>query len=219
MACSGTRTVTRHCGERVAAKKAPMKHPTWLNLTRALCTLLAGLGPVLAQEADIRLNALFKDYLDEHFRQQPLEATQLGEHRFDHLLDDVTPRAREGWLAHTRQTLQELPKKVDYAKLSRTGQIDYEIFKQELTRTVWLAKNTHPFEEDPRTYNSYINDSVYLLLAQSTLPKETNVANCIARMAQIPTIIAAAQDSLRQPARPILETAIRQNCGAISFYE
>ena len=203
----------------LAAKKTPMKNPTLLNLTTALCTLLAGLGPARAQEAEIRLNALFKDYLDEHFRQQPLEATQLGEHRFDHLLDDVTPRAREGWLAHTRQTLQELPKKVDYAKLSRAGQIDFDIFKQELTRTIWLAENTRPFEEDPRTYNGYINDSVYLLLVQSTLPKETNVANCIARMAQIPKIIAVAQDSLRRPPRPILETAIRQNRGAISFYD
>ena len=203
----------------LTAKKTRMKSPTKLNLTTALCTLLASLGPALAQEADIRLNALFKEYLDEHFRQQPLEATQLGDHRFDRLLDDVTPRAREGWLAHARQTLQKLPKKVDYAKLSRDGQIDFDIFKQELTRTIWLAENTRPFEEDPRTYNGYINDSVYLLLVQSTLPKETNVANCIARMAQIPKIIAVAQDSLRRPPRPILETAIRQNRGAISFYE
>ena len=53
----------------LAAKKTPMKNPTLLNLTTALCTLLAGLGPARAQEAEIRLNALFKDYLDEHFRQ------------------------------------------------------------------------------------------------------------------------------------------------------
>ena len=190
-----------------------------LNLTMALCALLACLGPAQAQEADIRLNALFKDYLDEHFRQQPLEATQLGDHRFDHRLDEVTPKARAGWQAHARQTLQELPKQVDYAKLSRAGQIDFDIFKQELTRTIWLAENTRPFEEDPRTYNGYINDSVYLRLAQSTLPKETNVANCIARMAQLPKIIAVAQDNLRRPPRPILETAIRQNRGAISFYD
>ena len=196
-----------------------MKNPTLLNLTTALCTLLAGLGPAQAQEADVRLDAFFKDYLDEHFRQQPLEATQLGDHRFDHRLDDVTPRSREGWQAHARQTLQELPKKVDYAKLTRAGQIDFDIFKKELTRTIWLAENTRPFEEDPRTYNGYINDRVYLLLAQSTLPKETNVANCIARMAQLPKIIAVAQDSLRRPPRPILETAIRQNRGAISFYD
>src|SRR5947207_6921801 len=56
-------------------------------------------------------------------------------------------------------------------------------------------------------------------MPESTLPKETNVANSIARMAQIPKIIAAAQGNLRRPPRPILETAIRQNRGAISFYE
>ena len=28
-------------------------------------------------------------------------------------------------------------------------------------------------KEDPRTYGAYINDSVYSLLTQSTLPKET----------------------------------------------
>jgi len=196
-----------------------MKPLTSLNLTAALCILLAGPGPALAEEADVRLNAVFQDYLEEHFRQQPMEATQLGEHRFDHLLDDITPSARERWLAHARRTLHELPMKVEYAKLSRAGQIDFEIFKQELTRTIWLAENTHPFEEDPRIYNGYINDSVYLLLAQSTLPKETNVANAIARTAQIPKIIATAQGNLRRPPRPILETAIRQNRGAISFYE
>src|SRR2546427_626149 len=195
-------------------------NPSALTTMLLVLNLLAAARALAqAKDADAKLDQFFKDYLDEHFRQQPLEATQLGEHRFDHLLDDVTPKAREGWLAHARQTLQELPKKVDYAKLSRAGQIDFDIFKQELTRTIWLAENTHPFEEDPRTYHGYINDSVYLLLVQSTLPKETNVANCIARMAQIPKIIAVAQDSLRRPPRPILETAIRQNRGAISFYD
>src|SRR5439155_20949118 len=154
-----------------------------------------------AQDADANVDQVLKDYLHEHFRQQPLEATQLGDHRFDHLLDDVTPKARERWEAHARQTLQELPQKVDYARLSRAGQIDFDIFKQELTRTLWLAEHTRPFDEAPRTYNSYINDSVYLLLAQSTLPKETNVANCIARIDQIPNIIAEAQANVRQPPR------------------
>lgn len=61
---------------------------------------------------------------------------------------------------------------------------------------------------DPRVYNAYISDSVYLLLAQSTLPKETNIANCRSRMDQIPRVIAAAKENLQHPARPLLETAI-----------
>ena len=37
-----------------------------------------------------KLEAFFKSYLDEHFRLRPTEATQLGEHRYDHLLEDLS---------------------------------------------------------------------------------------------------------------------------------
>ena len=153
------------------------------------------------------------------FQMRPLEATRLGEHRFDHLLEDVSAAARKRWVAQAQKTLKELSRKVDYAKLSRAAQIDFEIFEYELKRNLWLAGNTRPFEEDPRIYGDYINDSVYLLLTQSTLPKETNLKNVLARMARIPQVIAAARESLAHPPKSILETAIRQNRGAIGFYE
>jgi uncharacterized protein (DUF885 family) len=168
---------------------------------------------------DTKLNAFFSNYLEEHFRQQPTEATGLGDHRFDALLDDVSPHSREQWLAFARRTLKELPRAVDYKRLTRNGQIDFEIFQHSLQTEIWLAENTQPFEEDPRTYGGYINDSVYLLLTHSTLPKEVNISNCLARMTEIPRIIAAAKATLTHPPKPILETAIRQNRGAISFYQ
>jgi uncharacterized protein (DUF885 family) len=197
-----------------------MKHSIWFVLAAALLFSTMALPPALAQAAeDAKLSSFFSGYLDGHFRRQPLEATQLGDHRFDSLLDDISPQARAGWLEFARKTLRELPRQVDYKSLTRDAQIDFEIFQHELQTGIWLSENTRPFEEDPRTYGSYINDSVYLLLAQSTLPKETNIANCIARMAEIPRIIAAAKTTLTHPPKPILETAIRQNRGAISFYE
>ncbi|HTU22813.1 MAG TPA: DUF885 domain-containing protein [Gemmataceae bacterium] len=177
-------------------------------------------APVFGADSEEgRLTAYFKAYLEEAFRLRPLEATRLGDHRFDHLLDDISAKARDEWTVHYRQTLAELPKKVDYAKLPRSAQIDYEIFKHNLTAALWLAVNTRPFENDPRTYNDYLSDSVYLLLTQSTQPKATNIHNAAARMAHFPKIIAAARENLRNPPRVILETAIRQTRGAIAFYQ
>ncbi len=184
-----------------------------------LLVLLANAAPVAAQQADAKLEAVFKSYLDDYFRLRPLEATRLGDHRFDTQLEELTPEARAKWLEHTRKTLTALPKEVSYQELSRPAQIDFEIFEHTLKADQWLAENTHPFEEDTRIYNGYINDGVYLLLTQSSLPRETNVANCIARMAQIPKVIAAARQNLRNPPRAHTETAIRQNRGAIGFYE
>jgi len=181
--------------------------------------LCFGVTAVLAQNADAKLTAIFRAYLDAAFQLRPLEATQLGDHRFDAQLQNPTPEARAKWLEHTRQTLEELPKQVDYQKLSRASQIDFEIFQHNLKADEWLAENTHPYETDPRVYNGYINDSIYLLLAQSSLPRETNVANCIARMALIPRVVETAKRTLKNPCRVHTETAIRQNRGAIAFYE
>jgi uncharacterized protein (DUF885 family) len=197
-----------------------MIHSIWFVPIGSLIFLTLAPPPALAQASeDAKLNSFFTTYLDEHFRRQPLEATELGDHRFDNLLDDISPSARDGWLAFARKTLQELPSQVDYHRLTRDGQIDFEIFQHELQTEIWLSQNTHPFAEDPRTYGAYINDSVYLLLTQSTLPKESNLSNCLARMAQIPRLIATARTTLTHPPKPILETAMRQNHGAISFYQ
>jgi uncharacterized protein (DUF885 family) len=172
-----------------------------------------------AEDADDKLESFFKQYLTEHFQMQPLQATELGDHRFDNQLDDVSKSARDRWLAHAQKTLDELPKQVDYTALSRNGQIDFEIFKHHLESIIWHAENRHPFEEDPRTYVSYINDSAYQLLTRSTLPKETNISNCLARMEQIPKVVAAAKENLAHPSKAILETAIKQNKGMIAFYQ
>jgi uncharacterized protein (DUF885 family) len=179
----------------------------------------AGVISAHGQDMDKKLSTFFQDYLEAEFRHQPLEATELGDHRFDSLLDDLSLEALAARRVRAAEALEALPRRIEYAQLSRDSQIDYEIFRQDLTRSIWLAENLHPFEDDPRVYGGYLSDSVYRLLTQSTLPKETNISNCLARMEQIPRVVAAAKANLRHPARPLLETAVRQNQGSIAFYE
>jgi len=168
---------------------------------------------------DPALESFFQQHLEEWFRLRPLDATRLGDHRFDDRLDDLSPSARQRAAEQTRQTLADLPRRVSRSDLSPDAQVDYDIFEHELEKSLWLTTHTRPFEEDPRVYNDSINDSVHLLLTQSTLPRETNVANVIARMRQIPRLIAQARSNLRNPPRVLVETAIRQNRGAIVFFE
>ncbi len=171
------------------------------------------------QTADDKLQQAFRSYLDESFALRPLDATMLGDHRFDALLDDISPKARAEWLRLYRRWLERLEKEFSTGDLSANGKVDFQIFRDELVRSIWLSENTRPFEEDPRTYGNYINDSVYSLLAQSTLPKEQNVSNAIARMKLIPRVVDVAMETIQNPPRTILDTAILQNRGAIQFYE
>ncbi len=186
-----------------------------LIICMAASTAIAGAAP----SEDATLDAFFREHLDATFRLRPSMATGLGDHRFDDQLDDVSPAARARWTEQTRSTLEALPRRVDFKKLTRAGQIDYEIFEHSLRRSLWLNEQFNPFVTDPRSYNGLISDTVFGLLTRSTLPHETNVTNAIARIRKVPAVIAAARQSLQNPPRVYVETAIQQNRGAIRFYE
>src|SRR5690242_525318 len=101
---------------------------------------------------DAKLESFFKTYLDKSFRLQPMHATEMGDHRFDAELEDLTPQSRSRWLELARTTLADLPQQVDFQKLSGAGQIDFEILQHSLKADVWLTETFHPFEEDTRIY-------------------------------------------------------------------
>src|SRR5690606_8377890 len=145
----------------------------------------------------------FKEYLDQRFQMQPLGATRLGDHRFDHLLDDLSAEARKAQRQYARSVLKRLPKEVDYKELTRDAQIDFEILRHELDTGLWLEENTTPFQTNPRMYNEYISDSVFQLLVQSPLPKETNISSAIRRMAHIPKVVEAARETLKNPPKVV----------------
>ena len=189
------------------------------SVTLGLFLLIGhSMNAIAAPDEDAKLDTFFKEYLEASFKTQPMFATVLGDHRFDAQLDDLSPAARASNLKMVRDTLVELPRKVSYDKLSRNGQIDFEIFRQYLEREIWLDDHFKPFEDDPRAYGPFLTDCVYMPLTQSTLPPEKNLANVTARMAHIPAVVDVARSTIKNPPKIRVETAIRQTEGAIAFY-
>jgi uncharacterized protein (DUF885 family) len=187
-------------------------------MLRPLLILFLLATPAIADE-DQKLAAFFRDYLEEFMKNNPLDASKLGEHRYDDRLDDLSPKARAANLQRHKEALANLPKAVAFDRLSSEGKIDYQILRDSLTRTVWLAENTDPFERDPRGYNEYIADSVFLILTQSTVEKAKAVRAAASRIEQIPKVVRAARQSLKDPPKVFVETAIKQDRGSIAFYE
>src|SRR5438128_1643576 len=146
------------CSETVSAISAMKMIRSLLGLTVVCLQTLSARG-ASTQEEDARLQQVFTTYLNQDFELRPLKATSLGDHRFDAKLEDLSAEARRKWEGLTRKTLKELPKEVNYKRLSRAGQIDFETFEHDLRTDLWLTEKTHPYEQDPRTYNGYISDS------------------------------------------------------------
>jgi uncharacterized protein (DUF885 family) len=168
---------------------------------------------------DEKLNAFFDRFLEAEFVRHPYDATAAGDHRYDDRLDDLSEPARKAAIDAVRKSLSELDREIRFEALTPAGQIDFEILRHHLVRSIWLADNFQPFEDDPRVYNDYLTNSVYLLFTQSTLPREQNVRNAASRIRFVPGVVAVAKSCLRRPPRQFVETAIAQNRGAIAFYE
>jgi uncharacterized protein (DUF885 family) len=181
-----------------------------------LALTAAGREPVTEDE---RLADHFKGFLEDEFKSRPMEATRQGDHRQDHRLDDISAKARASWVERWRKTKEALSTEIDPTKLTRAAQIDREIFLHDLDYRLWLAETSKPFEEDPRTYNEYLVQSVYLIFTQSTLPKAENVKNAASRIDSIPRVVSAAKATLGTVPKVFAETAVRQNKGAIDFYK
>ena len=106
-----------------------------------MATLFVGVAS--ANDDDARLAAFYRAYLDETMKHSPATATRLGDHRYDSLLDDLSPPARQGAVERLQKATADLPRQVAYAKLSRGSQIDYEILEHDLKLLV-VAGCPHP---------------------------------------------------------------------------
>lgn len=73
-----------------------------------------------------RLKAIFASYWDDELKRDPLEATYVGEHRFDDRLPDPSLAAREALVARHRATRDSL-RAIDPAGLARDERIDREV--------------------------------------------------------------------------------------------
>src|SRR3569833_4483546 len=105
-------------------------------LNRRLALALMGssmlVAPGLAQTAtDAVFAALTRRWLEVYLNNQPVTATQIGDHRFDSLIDDMSPQRRGVRVAAWKGFLDELGK-LDRATLSRDNQVDAAILESQL---------------------------------------------------------------------------------------
>src|SRR4029453_6004952 len=76
-----------------------------------------------AQAEDARFAAFGETVVDQFLKFDPVGATQLGDHRYDSLLPDVSAEGRARRRAFVESSLAELAK-FDRGRLSREHQVD-----------------------------------------------------------------------------------------------
>jgi uncharacterized protein (DUF885 family) len=166
----------------------------------------------------------FKDlsarWLDGAMKLSPVSATQIGDHRFDGELDDLSAEGRARSLDFSKSLLAEL-EKIDRSKLSRENQVDASVLRNQLRYDVWSAESLQSWAWDPMVYSQLAGNSLYTLMARDFAPMPDRLRNATLRMENLPTLFAQMRSNL-DPARvPSIhaETVSKQNKGVLSLID
>ncbi|MCR8715798.1 DUF885 domain-containing protein [Stenotrophomonas indicatrix] len=185
----------------------------------------SGSTPAASQQAgDAAVDAAFADLskraLDTWMQLSPVSATQIGDHRYDSEIDDLSAAGQQKTVDAYKGLLGELDK-IEVAKLGRENQVDAAILRNQLQSEIWNAEVMQSGKWDPQLYNGVAGSAIYGLMAREFAPLPERLKAATARMEKLPAIFAQARENL-DPARvPKIhaETVAKQNKGILSIVD
>lgn len=152
--------------------------------------------------------------VDEWLRLEPVTATQLGDHRFDGLLPDVSVGGRAARAAMAQRQLAELSR-FDKAKLAREQQVDAILLRDQLEYTLFSLQRLQDWAWDPLTYAGTLGTGLFNLVSRDFAPLPERIRSATSRLEYLPTYLGQVRLAL-DPARvPLIhaQTAAQQNQG------
>ena len=175
---------------------------------------------VAQSSADKQFEDLAKRYLDESPALGPVGATSLGDHRFDHLVNQVSSEARGERVAFNKKYIEKLeiiPKR----ELSRAYQVDAALLDNRLRSGIWRIEELQEWSWNPLRYTGLAGGAIYSLMAREFAPVEERLINVAGRLEQFPRMYAQIRETIIPERVPKIhaETAVKQNKGVLSILD
>ena len=181
----------------------------------ATATEASAMSPADAKFADIS-----KRWLDGWLALNPVNATQVGDHRFDDQLDQLDAPGRQRVVDFSKAMLGELDA-IDVNALSRENQVDAAILRNQLQGDIWNIETYRGWAWDPQVYSGLAGGAIYNLMARDFAPMPQRLKSATARMEEIPGLFAQMRANLDPSRVPLIhaQTVAKQNNGVIELVD
>lgn len=166
---------------------------------------------------DQMFQTIARRWVDSMLRLGPVNATRIGEHRYDHLVDDLGPRGRAANLALAKSTLARL-QNINFATLNRESQVDAALLKNSLESQIWTIEIVQEWAWNPLGYQDITSSAIYNLMARDFAPLAKRYVSARQRLLALPGLLTQARASL-DPSRvpkPHAEVYAAQVAGLFS---
>ncbi|MGB2957623.1 MAG: DUF885 domain-containing protein [Bacteroidota bacterium] len=168
------------------------------------------------QTEDQKFVALAENFLEQFLENNPEWATGLGDHRYDDRLGDYSSAGIQKDREFAMAYLDSLSM-IDVKGLSPVNKTDYEIMESSLQSWMFQVDTLKEYEWNPRNYNP--GYGIYSLIARDFAPVEERLKSIKGRLEQIPKVVAAAKENIKNPTKIHTETAISQLGGTIGMVQ
>ena len=177
----------------------------------AALSLLAGalFSPLARAEANQDFRTLFDQYVGAALPYQPTFATALGIHSYDGKLENYSRGTIETEIRGLHYYLKKF-QAVPAAALDPSTQGDLAMVQNSLRSQLLSFETIRMWEKNPDNYSSGITGSAFVLMERKFAPADERLRSLVSREKQMPAVLAAARENLKNPPKIYTEIAIEQ---------
>jgi uncharacterized protein (DUF885 family) len=137
----------------------------------------------------------FQTFVDRLIEDAPVFATQLGDHRFDHLLGHFDEATLKRQLAEIKSDLADF-QAMDTSDFSLDGTIDHRIAVQTLKAFVREMEVVRGEYRNPGEYLDVAMGGVFLLIVKDFAPLPERLQSVLGRLNEVPRVLAEAKKNI-----------------------
>ena len=158
---------------------------------------------------DSPLQKLADEILTYCWQTQPVQATDLGIHDYDHHYADYSPEARASYRAQLKNYLGQL-EGLDSKAFSLDQQVDHTLLKAALSTTLYDEEVQQILQTHPSLYPTEALLGVQKLQINYSLPLDHRVLAIIGRLKDMPRLLEQGMQNLRQAPETISRVLVSQ---------
>ena len=190
-----------------------------LRVSLTACSSPPPPKPAPANHRTRRSRPSLREYLEDLYRRQPTQATDLGIHKYDDQLENYSRQAvaDAGRRVRGSSAIGSAPS--IRRSLSADNQLDREQLLHAIDSRILMLDVVRPWAKDADTYSSGLTNTAYVMIKRKFAPPEERLGKLIAREKAMPAALQEARKNIENPPRIYTQIAIDQIDGNRSFFQ
>ncbi len=157
-------------------------------------------------DTDEKFNKFEKEVFDTFLERNPIAATHLGVHEYDHKLPDFTEEKILEDIELMENWFEEL-KDFDDEELNEDNELAKKLGMHIFNLRLFNLKELKQWEQAPHAPNT-IGSSLLLLLKREFAPLEERLEDIISRIEDVPRMLEEEKSRLKNPVRLWIDMAV-----------